>query len=121
MLRPRAARAGAVFYDGRRCDKDGEVTRAVEQILGFNYGQFTQIAMIAQGDFQKLLLADTAERGKIFRQLSIRSFFLTCRTVSGRKKMPDDAEYREIRRSIAQSLDGADCSGSQTWRNGCRN
>ena len=57
-----AARAELYFYDGRQpVTKTGEVTRAVEQILGFNYGQFTQIAMIAQGDFQKLLLADTGK------------------------------------------------------------
>lgn len=53
-----------------------EVTRAVTELLGVDYRQFTQIAMIAQGDFQKLLLADTAERGKIFRQLFHTQIYL---------------------------------------------
>ena len=107
-----AARAELYFYDGRQpVTKTGEVTRAVEQILGFNYGQFTQIAMIAQGDFQKLLLADTAERGKIFRQLFHTELFSDLQNRLREEKNACDAEYREIRRSIAQSLDGADCSG----------
>ena len=107
-----AARAELYFYDGRQpVTKTGEVTRAVEQILGFNYGQFTQIAMIAQGDFQKLLLADTAERGKIFRQLFHTELFSDLQNRLREEKNACDADYREIRRSIAQSLDGADCSG----------
>lgn len=106
------ARAELYFYDGRQpVTKTGEVTRAVEQILGFNYGQFTQIAMIAQGDFQKLLLADTAERGKIFRQLFHTELFSDLQNRLREEKNACDAEYREIRRRIAQSLDGADCSG----------
>lgn len=106
------ARAELYFYDGRQpVTKTGEVTRAVEQILCFNYGQFTQIAMIAQGDFQKLLLADTAERGKIFRQLFHTELFSDLQNRLREEKNACDAEYREIRRSIAQSLDGADCSG----------
>ena len=101
-----AARAELYFYDGRQpVTKTGEVTRAVEQILGFNYGQF------AQGDFQKLLLADTAERGKIFRQLFHTELFSDLQNRLREEKNACDAEYREIRRSIAQSLDGADCSG----------
>ena len=89
VLRPRRPGRSCIFMTaGSLVTKTGEVTRAVEQILGFNYGQFTQIAMIAQGDFQKLLLADTAERERFSASCSIRSFFLTCRTVSGRKKMP---------------------------------
>ena len=107
-----AARAELYFYDGRQpVTKTAEVTRAVEQILGFNYGQFTQIAMIAQGDFQTLLLADTAERGKIFRQLFHTELFSDLQNRLREEKNACDAEYREIRRSIAQSLDGADCSG----------
>ena len=37
--------------------------------MGINHSQFLQIAMIAQGDFLKLLLAPTEERKKIFRQI----------------------------------------------------
>ena len=40
---------------------------AIAQILGFNYEQFKQIAMIAQGEFRKLLNASTTERTAILR------------------------------------------------------
>ena len=40
-----------------------------EEIIGIDRNQFLQIAMIAQGDFLKLLLASTDERKKIFQKL----------------------------------------------------
>ena len=46
--------------------KAKEVTRVLTQLIGLDRKQFTQIAMIAQGDFQKLLLAGTEERGGHF-------------------------------------------------------
>lgn len=36
------------------------------EIIGLTKEQFTQIAMIAQGDFLRVLLASTEERKKIF-------------------------------------------------------
>ena len=64
------AEATLVFPNERLpISKAKDVTDAVTELLGMNYQQFTQIAMIAQGDFQKLLLADTVERSKIFRQI----------------------------------------------------
>ena len=45
------------------------VTKKVSEITGLDRQQFSQIAMIAQGDFQKLLLADTRERMEIFRRI----------------------------------------------------
>ena len=64
------ADAELAFFDGRQpVTRMREVTRAVEEVIGLDYRQFTQIAMIAQGDFQKLLLAGTQERGEIFRQI----------------------------------------------------
>ena len=52
------ADAQLTFSDGRQpITRMREVTRAVEELIGLDYQQFTQIAMIAQGDFQKLLLS----------------------------------------------------------------
>lgn len=46
-----------------------EVNREIYEIIGVDRNQFSQIAMIAQGDFQRLILADTSERRNIFRKL----------------------------------------------------
>ena len=46
-----------------------EVTAAVTELIGLDRSQFSQIAMIAQGDFLRLLQAKTEERSKIFREI----------------------------------------------------
>ena len=55
--------------DGRVIVKVRDVTTAIEDLLGINRGQFSQIVMLAQGEFLKLLLSDTKERTGIFRRL----------------------------------------------------
>ncbi len=55
--------------DGRVIAKVKEVNAALLEILGVDRDQFSQTAMIAQGDFQRLLMADTKERQAIFREL----------------------------------------------------
>jgi len=65
-----ASRAELFLPDGRIIDKNKkEVTKAITEIIGIDREQFLQIAMIAQGEFRKVLLADTEERKKIFRQI----------------------------------------------------
>ena len=55
--------------DGEIVTQARKVTDKIEEILGINKDQFSQIAMIAQGDFLKLLTAKTSERQKIFRTI----------------------------------------------------
>lgn len=62
-----SAKAELTYPDGRVITKD--VTDAVRDIIGIDRNQFIQIAMIAQGDFLKLLLATTEERKEIFRRI----------------------------------------------------
>ena len=45
------------------------VTEKCEEILGLKREQFTQIAMLAQGEFQKMLFSTTEEKSRIFRML----------------------------------------------------
>jgi exonuclease SbcC len=64
-------KANAELYlpDGKVITKQREVNQHIQDLLGLDRNQFTQIAMLAQGDFQKLLLASTEERKKIFQKL----------------------------------------------------
>ncbi len=63
------ADATLIYPDGKIITKTKEVNAHIIQILGVNKEQFCQIAMIAQGDFLKLLLADTNNRQEIFRKI----------------------------------------------------
>ena len=49
--------------------KSSEVNAKIVDLLGIDRGQFSQIVMIAQGDFRRLLSAGTAERKTILRKL----------------------------------------------------
>lgn len=45
------------------------VNKKIREIIGLDCDQFTQVAMIAQGEFLRLLLASTKERIEIFRHI----------------------------------------------------
>lgn len=64
-----SANAELIMPDGSVITKIKEVSAKVEEIIGINKNQFSQIAMIAQGDFRKLLNCETNERSKIFRKI----------------------------------------------------
>lgn len=98
------------YGDGRQpVTKSREVTRAVTELMGLDYRQFTQIAMIAQGDFQKLLLAGTAERSEIFRQIFHTGLYQTVQNRLKDAVRDRQKRYEEIRRSITQYMEGAVC------------
>ena len=62
--------AGDLESDGAPlATKWGEVTRRVEDILGFRSVQFRQVVMLPQGKFQELLQAKSDEREEILQRL----------------------------------------------------
>ena len=52
------------------------VDSAVEELLGVGVEQFRQIILLPQGDFRKLLLADSSDRQKIMEQLFQTGIYL---------------------------------------------
>lgn len=62
-------KAAELHYSDKLVTGDKNVTAAVRDILGVDKKQFCQIAMIAQGDFLKLLLADSKDRKEIFHDI----------------------------------------------------
>lgn len=103
------ADAELVCPDGCIVTKNREVTKAVSELLGLDKNQFTQIAMIAQGDFLRLLYAKTEERSKIFREIFHTKAY---QTLQERLKAEAGAlrqEYEALGKSIDQYLEGVLC------------
>ena len=63
------AEATLFMPDGNVITGQSKVTAAIKDLLGLDANQFSQIVMIAQGDFQRLLMEDTETRQKIFREI----------------------------------------------------
>lgn len=56
--------------DGKVVTRAGEVAAMMEKdVIGVNAEQFSQIVMIAQGEFRKLIQAKTSDRKEILRQI----------------------------------------------------
>lgn len=104
-------KADAEFHlpDGRIVTKLKDVNREVINIIGIDNNQFSQIAMIAQGDFLRLLLASTEERKKIFQKL----FHTQCYAILQEKLKSAAAglskEYSALSASLKQYIDGIMC------------
>lgn len=102
------------FPDGSVKTKTNEVNAAVKEITGIDHNQFCQIAMIAQGEFLKLLLAPTTERMKIFRHI-----FKTRPYEDLQKRLKTEAselykQCKSIKDSITQYIDGIVCDEDNT-------
>ena len=65
----KSADATLTLPDGKVITKVKNVTDKIIEILGITREQFKQIVMLAQGEFKKLLLADSVEREGIFRKI----------------------------------------------------
>lgn len=61
--------AELILPDGKVRTGTNNVSNKVNELLGINKEQFKQIVMLPQGEFKKLLLADSKERELIFRKI----------------------------------------------------
>lgn len=65
----KSAEAILEMPDGKIITKANNVNSKVIELMGITKEQFKQIVMLPQGEFKKLLLADSSEREGIFRKI----------------------------------------------------
>jgi len=104
-----SANAQLTYPDGRVVTKLREVDQAVRDIIHLTREQFSQVAMISQGDFRKLLQADTQERQKIFRDIFGTGLYLELQKQLGEKSKELKTQREQARASIRQYVDGIVC------------
>ena len=105
-----AADAYLICPDGSRIDKLKEVNAAIRNIIGLSCEQFAQVAMISQGDFRRLLQADTRERQKIFRDIFKTGLYVTLQDRLKEEASAVRVQREEAVRSIKQYVGGMVCN-----------
>lgn len=101
--------------DKKVLTKTKEVDTAIKNIMGIDKNQFCQIAMIAQGDFLKLLLAPTKERIEIFRHIFKTKLYSDLQNKLKQEASSLDNNCLQIRQSITQYIAGINCDESSLY------
>jgi len=97
------ARAELQVWDGNAwksvVSKTTEVTDHIEALLGFKADQFRQVILLPQGQFRKLLTADSREREQILETLFATE---TCKRLQERLKAAANALERQAEEAKAR-------------------
>lgn len=101
--------AELIYPDSRVVSKWKDVNDAIIEIMGITKEQYTQIAMIAQGDFLKLLLAKSADRQKIFRSIFNTSNYERLQEALKAELSKVNKDYDNAKNSVNQYIDGIKC------------
>jgi len=102
--------AELVLPDGKVITRISEVTDAIVGILGINREQFSQIAMIAQGEFKKFLLAGTSDRSEILRNLFKTNMYSAIQARFSDEKRELEAKCARIEAQIKTSIANIMCN-----------
>ena len=92
--------------DGTPVTRIADVDSAIRDIIGLTAEQFSQVAMISQGEFRKLLQADTRERQKIFRDIFGTALYVTVQNRLKEKTSEVRDRHDKASGSIRQYVDG---------------
>ncbi len=104
------ADAQLTYPDGRVVTKLKDVNKAIEDIIRLTREQFSQVAMISQGDFRQLLQAKTKERQEIFRNIFCTGKYLELQERLKVQSNELKRQREESARSIRQYAEGIVCS-----------
>lgn len=94
--------------DGTVLTKIPEANAAVEELLGIDRDQFSQIVMIAQGEFRRLLTSSTKERSAIFRKLFGTEYLARFQDDLAQRRRELQNDYDALKRTTDTLADQAD-------------
>lgn len=94
-----------------------EVTDAIEYITGLNVEQFRQVMVLPQGKFRELLLADSADREKIFSKLFQTNIYKRIEESLKTKAISINNDKKAHDNQIKGILESADLSTEDELKN----
>lgn len=100
--------------------KKKEIDKKIEEIIGLDASQFTQITMIAQGDFLKLLHAESKERKRIFSKIFQTEFFFKVQEELREKTKELSGELEGNKKDMERELQRVECMEKSEWKDDWR-
>ncbi len=94
---------------GQVINRVRDVDTAIREIIGLDRAQFSQISMIAQGDFLRLLLADTRQRQEIFRSIFHTHLYVTLQKKLAEATAELNRKWQQVDSSLRQHMEGITC------------
>ncbi len=95
--------------DGRKIEGRKRVNEKIESVLGVGYEHFSKIIMIAQGDFNKLLMAGTNEREPILRAIFQTGVYADFQKRLSEYAKTAEREYLPLKSDVISRFSQADC------------
>ena len=89
-----------INIDGRIVTKVTDVTKEIEQLIGLDFKQFRQVAMLSQGEFTKFLLASSEEKTTIFRKIFGTEFYDLLQNRLKSNKLIKEDEIKRVKDKI---------------------
>ena len=94
---------------GRIISGTEDVKQEIQTLLGIDKNQFAQIVMLAQGEFLKLLNADTKDREEIFRKIFETDNYKNFQNAMAEKTKTLYGKYEDKKKSVNQYINQIIC------------
>ncbi|MGO5175385.1 SbcC/MukB-like Walker B domain-containing protein [Ruminococcus sp. LCP21S3_E8] len=105
--------AELIYPDGSVVSSKNAVDIKIREIIGLDKNQFSQIVMLAQGEFKKLLTSSTTEKQRIFRHIFKTEKYETLQKALSAQKSIADSKLKQERLSVQQYIDGTICEETE--------
>ncbi len=101
-----------IVWQGKKRETDSKI----EEIIGLNVEQFTQIAMLAQGEFMKLLHATSEERKEIFARIFDTRFYARIEKKISERSKEMNQRLTENKQDILRELERIRCVENSSYQ-----
>lgn len=89
-----------IVINDRFINKVNDVTKEIENLIGLDYKQFRQVAMLSQGEFTKFLLASSDEKTTIFRKIFETNFYDILQNKLKSNRLLKEEEIKRVKDKI---------------------
>lgn len=101
--------AELIYPDGSVVSSKNAVDIKIREIIGLDKNQFSQIVMLAQGEFKKLLTSSTTEKQRIFRHIFKTEKYETLQKALSAQKSIVDSKLKHERECVQKYIDDIKC------------